>query len=87
MFKSGIIEEARDLGEKYGWEAESMKGNIYPIARKVIEKELDVPTAIEQFIIRDRQLAKRQLTWFKRHQFIHWGDREQITADIGAWLK
>lgn len=86
MFKSDIVNEARNLSEKYGWDLESMKGNIYPIARKVIDDEVNIKVATELFITRDRQLAKRQLTWFKRHRFINWGDSEHVTANISAWL-
>lgn len=72
MFASGVIDEARRLGDRYGWDSEAMTGNIYPILRRVIEGELTEAEAIELFIIKDRQFAKRQLTWLKRHDFVRW---------------
>jgi tRNA dimethylallyltransferase len=72
MFTSGVIEEARRLGDKYGWGSEAMTGNIYPILREVIEGRMTEEEAIEKIIIRDRQLVKRQITWLKRHEYVRW---------------
>lgn len=71
MFRAGVIQEARKLGEKYGWEAEAMTGNIYPILKRVVDGELTEAEAIKLVVTRDRQLVKRQLTWLKRHDYVH----------------
>lgn len=72
MFATGVLDEARKLSETYGWESEAMTGNIYPILRRVLDEEISQDEAIERSIIRDRQLAKRQVTWLKRHSYVHW---------------
>lgn len=72
MFTGGVIAEAEQLALKYGWESEAMTGNIYPILREVIEGRMLEAEAIEKFIIRDRQLVKRQITWLKRHEYVQW---------------
>jgi tRNA dimethylallyltransferase len=72
MFAAGVLDEARALGEKYGWESEAMTGNIYPILRQVLEGLITQDEAIELIAIRDRQLVKRQLTWLKRHDYVRW---------------
>lgn len=72
MFSDGVIDEARQLGDMYGWDSEAMTGNIYPILREVIEGRMTDEEAIEKFIIRDRQLVKRQITWLKRHDYVQW---------------
>lgn len=72
IFESGIVDEAKMLGEKYGWNSEAMTGNIYPILRKMIDSELTTQQAKTAFINTDRRLAKRQITWFKRNKYIHW---------------
>lgn len=82
MFQSGVLDEARQLGGIYGWDSEAMTGNIYPILREVIEGRLSRQEAIEQCIVRDRQLAKRQVTWLKRHDFVRWLNLE----DAGSYL-
>ena len=72
MFTRGILAEAQKLGETYGWQSEAMTGNIYPIIKQVLDGEMSQEQAIESSIIRDRQLAKRQITWLKRHEYVHW---------------
>ncbi len=72
MFSAPIIDEANALMAAYGWGHESMSGNIYPLVRQVIEGSMTIDEAKEQFVIKDRQLAKRQVTWLKRLPFVQW---------------
>ena len=74
MFKDGVVEETIGLANNAGWCNEAMTGNVYPIIKKLIEKEIDEGQAIQEFIISDVNLVKRQLTWFRRNPFIEWGD-------------
>ena len=74
MFKDGVVEETIGLANNTGWCNEAMTGNVYPIIKKLIEKEIDEGQAIQEFIISDVNLVKRQLTWFRRNPFIEWGD-------------
>lgn len=82
MFTSDVLDEARELGEKYGWGGEAMTGNIYPLLKQVIDKELTQEQAEELSIVRDRQLAKRQITWLKRHDYVHWLSLEEAQKYI-----
>lgn len=72
MFEAGVVKEAAHLASTYGWENEAMSGNIYPILRRVIEGEITEQEAIDLFVIRDRQLVKRQITWLKRRHYVKW---------------
>ena len=72
MFESGVIEEAQRLGERYGWSSEAMSSNIYPIIRRMLAGELTRQEAIQLFVQRDWRLAKRQLTWLRRHDYVRW---------------
>lgn len=72
MFRTGVLEEARVLGDKYGWDSEAMTGNIYPILRQVIDGEITEEQAIQEFITSDMKLVKRQLTWLRRHEYVRW---------------
>ena len=74
MFKDGVVEETIELANSAGWCNEAMTGNVYPIIKKLIEKEIDEDQAIREFIVSDVNLVKRQLTWFRRNPFIEWGD-------------
>lgn len=73
MFADGVVKEARNLGNKYGWNSEAMTGNIYPLLRENIEGSASLEEVKEAFRYRDRQLAKRQMTWFRRNPYIAWG--------------
>ena len=74
MFKDGVVEETIELANNSGWCNEAMTGNVYPIIKKLIEKEIDEDQAVREFIVSDVNLVKRQLTWFRRNSFIEWGD-------------
>ena len=74
MFKDGVVEETIELANNSGWCNEAMTGNVYPIIKKLIEKEIDEDQTIREFIVSDVNLVKRQLTWFRRNPFIEWGD-------------
>lgn len=72
IFAYGVVNETKELMLKHGPELESMSGNIYPIIGQVIDGILTIEQAKEVSVIKDRQLAKRQITWLKRHDFVKW---------------
>jgi len=72
MFSNGLIDEAKNLGNKYGWEIEVLKTPGYKALRRYLNNELNVTEAKELFIRSDMQLAKKQRTWFKRNNSIQW---------------
>jgi tRNA dimethylallyltransferase len=72
MLVDGVVNEAKTLGDKYGWESESMKSNIYPLIRKYLNGDLSLNDIKAKSAILDWRLAKRQLTWLRRNRFIHW---------------
>jgi len=72
MFSQPIEREAAELADTFGWQSEAMTGNIYPIIHDLLSGKLTRDQAIELFINRDKQLVKKQLTWLKRHNYVHW---------------
>ena len=72
LFENGVVEESIMLGKRYGWDSEAMTGNIYPLVRRYLDKELSMMELQQRFVILDWRLAKRQLTWLKRNKFIQW---------------
>jgi tRNA A37 N6-isopentenylltransferase MiaA len=74
------------LGKKYGWDSEAMTGNIYPIIRRYLAKELTLEQAKEQSITVDWRLAKRQLTWLKRNAHIHWLPLTEVKSYVFGLL-
>jgi tRNA dimethylallyltransferase len=68
MFASGLAEEVRALREAYPvWSATAAKAIGYEEACAMLDGTLTREQAAARMVIRTRQLAKRQETWF-RHQ-------------------
>jgi tRNA dimethylallyltransferase len=67
-----IYTETRRLAERYGWELQAMRSNIYPIVWRMMKGEIDLEEAKRLFIKDDMYLAKRQMTWFRRNKNIVW---------------
>lgn len=82
MFEDGVVEEAKQLGKKYGWDSEAMTGNIYPLIHAYLKGECSEQEVVDTFMTRDWQLAKRQMTWFRRNPMIAWGNRGDILRRI-----
>lgn len=72
FFEQGALEEAIALSEKYGWHSEAMTGNIYRLAHQYVDGELTIDEVKQKFITADWRLAKRQLTWLRRNDFVQW---------------
>lgn len=66
------INEATQAAEKYGWDNEAMTGNVYPLIRYYVHGLMTHDELIQKFITSDWRLAKRQLTWLRRNEHIHW---------------
>lgn len=84
MFADGVVEEAKLLGKKYGWQIESMTSNVYRSIKLYLDNKCSLEEAKNDFIIRDRQLAKRQMTWFRRNPYIMWGSKDEILDYLEA---
>jgi len=72
MVQRGIINEANSLASKYGWNCESMKGNVYSLLKNYTDGDFSHAEFIERIVSLDKKLAKKQRTWFKRNNFIQW---------------
>lgn len=86
LFAEGVVEEAKTLSERYGWGSEAMTGNVYPIARSYLEGDVTLVDAKRQFSTQDWQLARRQLTWLRRNQYIKWLELADAEHYIAAKL-
>lgn len=87
MLKAGIVGEVRAMSERYGWESEAMKGNIYRVFKGVVMGEKPEQEAIEEFIQSDMRLVKKQLTWFKRNPGIKWGTPKELEQQIEGFVQ
>jgi len=72
MIKDGLIDEVQKLNDEYGCEIKSMTGIGYRQICEHLNGEVSLETAIENHKRDSRHYAKRQMTWFKRDDRIHW---------------
>ena len=86
MLSSEILEETSSVVSRYGWEAPGLSGNIYRVIRRVLEGELSQDEAVNQVATLDWQLAKRQMTWFKRDPNIKWLQLDEVEHYIATIL-
>jgi tRNA dimethylallyltransferase len=86
IFDSGVVEEATLLGKKYGWESEAMTGNIYPLIHSYLEGSISFVEMKDKFTTLDWRLAKRQLTWLRRNEFIKWMPLAEVYGYVSGLL-
>jgi tRNA dimethylallyltransferase len=66
MFEQGLVHETKSLLEQgYSPNLKPLRSVGYLECVKFLNKEMTLPEAMERTVIRTRQLAKRQRTWFK----------------------
>jgi len=81
MFSTGIIEETKDLIEKYGPELEILKTIGYQESREVLNNNLSIDEAIELTTKKTIQFAKRQKTWFRNKNNPIWLNNKNLLKD------
>ena len=86
LFNDGAVNEAKILGELYGWESEAMTGNIYRLAHAYLSGSITQNDFRIKNEIADWRLAKRQLTWLRRNQFIQWMPLDMVKNYIAGRL-
>lgn len=71
MLSAGLIEEVRTLREQYG-DTEAFRAPGYRAIAAYLDGTITLAGAQETFVRSDLQLARRQLTWFRRNTAIRW---------------
>ena len=73
MIQTGLINETKHILEMgYSKDLQPLNAVGYREMIAVLSEEMDLDTAIEKIKIQTRRYAKRQLTWFRRWDFIQW---------------
>ncbi len=72
MLRGGALHEARWLFETYGPQAPAAAAPFFKAYAACVAGNETADTCMQKDIVLNRQLAKRQLTWFKRNPNIHW---------------
>ncbi len=83
MMKQGIVEEVRAVQQQFDLKADSPSMRLvgYRQVWQYLAGEIDQATMVEKAVIATRQLAKRQLTWFRSTN-----DAKRILIDTTAPL-
>ncbi len=84
MFEAGLVDETKQLFEKYADAARPLASLGYKQAMQLRRGENDRKTAVWAAQQAHRNYAKRQMTWFRREPDVRWlkgfGDDAQIQA-------
>lgn len=87
MLAGGLENEVRELAERYGWDAEPMKGIGYREWFEYFVGSQNLDQTRERIIKASMDLAKRQRTWFKRNDSIQWlSDRSNAVEIVTTFL-
>jgi len=81
MFKNGIIEETKNLINKYGVDLPLLKTIGYKEAINVIQNNQKINDAIEITSQKTINFAKRQRTWFRNKNNPYWLDNKNPLKD------
>jgi tRNA dimethylallyltransferase len=89
MFATGLIEETRELLERYG-PVKALDSLGYRQACAVLDGSMTVDDAIKAAQQGHRNYAKRQMTWFRREPEVHWierfGDETETAREAAALI-
>lgn len=87
MLAAGLEAEVKLLAERYGWEAEPMKGIGYREWQEYFDGTQSLTETRERILKASMDLAKRQRTWFKRNDSIQWvSDRSNAVEIVTTFL-
>jgi tRNA dimethylallyltransferase len=90
MLNDGLVSEAQKLITKYGPNCEPLRRNSYGEIIKYLRGNIaSEEELLERMVIVDRQLAKKQMTWWRnpRHSEIKWLSLEEARDYIASKLE
>jgi tRNA dimethylallyltransferase len=88
MFETGLVAEVLRLVEVYGADLEVLRSPGYAEVIQLLRGEISAEEAQDLVALHTRQLAKRQVTWFKRNDEIRWLENAQSAeAVVQAFLQ
>ena len=74
MVAAGLVEEVASLGNKYGWDLSLLDTLGYREMKQYLAGDTSLAEAQDLTVVRTRQFAKRQRTWFRSNGEIEWFD-------------
>ncbi len=85
MLKDGLLQEARDLFPQKELNALNTVG--YKELFEHFEGKTSLEEAVEEIKKNTRRFAKRQLTWFRKEEDIHWFDYTTPASEIISFIE
>lgn len=83
MLDGGLVDEVKYLIDNYGPDCEPFNNNLYGEVKKFINGEIKTEAElIGRMTTVDRQLAKKQLTWFRSNNYIEWLSLEEAVPYV-----
>ena len=84
QFKTGLLAEAQRLRTAYDPSSPAFSAMGYREAFGVLDKTLTHDQAIAQTVLRTRQFARRQRTWFRREPGVEWHETTEPKSVASA---
>jgi tRNA dimethylallyltransferase len=82
MIEKGLVEELKSILEAgYSKDLQSLNTVGYQEIIKYLDGDWTLEKAIEKIKTSTRRYAKRQMTWYKRWEFIHWLDADELSTE------
>ena len=85
MIESGLIDEVKSL-QKFDNDLIALKTVGYTEIFKYLRGEWELDFAISEIKKNSRRFAKRQLTWYRKEENIHWVDYQTAFAESVDFL-
>lgn len=82
MIEQGLVEEVKAiLGSGHSKDLQSLNTVGYQEIIKYLDGGWTLDKAVEKIKTSTRRYAKRQMTWYKRWDFIHWMGADEMDVD------
>ena len=87
MVELGWETEVRTLCQTYGSDLPLLDTLGYREMKQYLQGDCNLTQAIEQTVVRTRQFAKQQRTWFRKDARIEWFDADSPTLRSQVWQR
>ena len=88
MYTEGLVEETRRLLEMgYDPALPALSGVGYREAAAHLDGRLTLDAARQRTVVRTRQFARRQRTWFRHQLPVNWHHPDEIVEAAHAWVR
>ena len=85
MFSKGFLDEVKGILDKgYSLDDPGLNTVGYKEAIAYLNKEISRDKMVKDMKTQTRRYAKRQMTWFRRWDFVRWMDMDQLGAEEAA---